>query len=99
MPAVVRLGDICTGHDCFPPRNCISGSPNVYVNNLAAHRVSDVWAVHACTHPDMPHGMHDSTQATGSSRVFANNLALARIGDSVACGSSNATGSPNVYAG
>ena len=32
MPAVTRKGDICTGHECFPPRSSTSGSPNVFVN-------------------------------------------------------------------
>lgn len=98
MPAVVRLGDTCTGHDCFPPRECISGSDNVFANNLPAHRVNDTWSVHTCTHPGVPHGQHDSIQATGSNTVFVNGRAWARVGDSVACGSSNATGSPNVFA-
>lgn len=97
MPQVVRLGDICSGHECFPPRENISGSPNVFVNDSPAHRVNDSWASHGCTHPGKPHGEHDSIQATGSPSVYANGQALARVGDSVACGSTNATGSPNVY--
>lgn len=99
MPPVARLTDICTGHECFPPRASSAGSPNVFVNNLAAHRQSDAWSVHCCTHPDQPHGCHASILASGSSTVFANGLQLGRIGDPVECGSSVATGSGNVFAG
>ena len=42
---------------------------------------------------------HSSVQATGSRTVIYNGLSLARIGDSIACGSSNATGSHNHIAG
>ena len=48
MPGVVRLGDICTGHGCFPPRSNVSASGNVIVNGLGAHRVGDNWASHCC---------------------------------------------------
>jgi uncharacterized Zn-binding protein involved in type VI secretion len=92
--AVVRLGDQCTGHGCFPPRVCISASNNVIVNGIGAHRVGDSWAVHCC-------GIvcHGGNQANGSSTVFVNGQKLARIGDSISCGSKNAQGSPNVFAG
>ena len=93
MPAAARLGDLCTGHDCHPPRPNVSGSPNVFSNGLPAHRVTDAWAVHACGSD-----AHASIQATGSPNVFVNGLPLARIGDAVACGSAVATGSPNVFA-
>lgn len=99
MPAVTRLGDICTGHECFPPRHSTSGSPNVFVNGIPAHRQGDSWAVHTCTHPDVPHGSHGSNLASGSKTVYANGKQLGRIDDPVSCGSSVATGSKNVFAG
>lgn len=42
---------------------------------------------------------HGSTMASGSSTVFVNGKPLSRIGDQVACGSSSAQGSPDVFAG
>lgn len=99
MPPVVRLGDTCTGHECFPPRANFSGSPNVFVNGRPVHRVGDSWDIHTCTHDNVPHGSHGGVQASGSSKVFVNGRAIARIGDSVSCGSLCATGSNNVYAG
>ena len=94
MPPVVRLGDICTGHGCYPPRPNDQGSPDVFVNGIPVHRTSDHWSVHCCPPP-----CHDSNLAAGSSTVFANGLGVARIGDPVACGSSCAQGSGNVIAG
>ena len=99
MPAVTRLGDTCTGHDCFPPRNSTGGSGNVFVNGMSAHRQGDSWDTHCCTHPKMPHGCHSSNLAAGSSSVYVNGKQLGRVGDPVACGSSVATGSGNVFAG
>jgi len=95
MPGVVRLTDICSGHGCWPSRANSSASTDVFVNGLGAHRVGDGWAAHTCI--EIPE-THASSQATGSPTVFVNNRALARIGDSIACGSSNATGSGDVYA-
>lgn len=97
MPKAVRLGDICTGHDCFPPRKSTSGSPNVLINYKNAHRVGDSWEVHTCTHPDIPHGSHSGIMASGSPNVFVNNLPLARVGDNISCGSTASTGSHNVF--
>lgn len=95
MAAVVRLGDMCTGHSTFPPRPSTSGSPNVFINGIPAHRVGDSWAAHCAPRK----GCHGSSQATGSPSVFINNIALARVGDQIACGSFNAAGSPDVFSG
>ena len=93
MPSVTRLGDICTGHGCFPPRPSDSASPNVFINGIALHRQSDSWSVHCC-------GVcHGSVLASGSSTVYVNNLQAGRVGDPVACGSSVAQGSENVFFG
>lgn len=93
MSAVVRLGDLCTGHGCFPSRPNVAASGDVFVNGRGAHRVGDAWAAHCC-------GVcHASVLAAGSGTVFVNGLALARIGDPVACGSACLTGSGDVFAG
>lgn len=99
MPACLRLGDTCTGHDCFPPRQNTSGSPNVFINSLPAHRKGDSWAVHECTHDPKIHGSHSGSLSSGSSSVFVNNKNLGRIGDAISCGSSASSGSDNVFAG
>ena len=89
LPAV-RLGDVCSGHSCWPPRPNTQGSPNVYVNKLPWHRVGDAWATHCC-------GLscHDSVLATGSPTVRVNGIPAGRITSRVACGSVAVTGSPD----
>lgn len=94
MPSVVRLGDVCTGHGCFPSRPNVEASDNVFVNQLGAHRVGDAWDSHCCGP-----SCHSSTQSSGSSTVFVNGKPLARVGDTIACGSTNQQGSDNVFAG
>lgn len=91
MPGAVRLGDTCTGHGPFPPRANVAASADVIINGKGAHRVGDAWAVH-CS----PTSCHGGSEAAGSSNVFVNGQPLARIGDAIDCGSSCATGSPNV---
>lgn len=51
MPAACRLGDMSAGH-CFFPRPNSEGSPNVFINGIAAHRVGDYWPVHSCLSGD-----------------------------------------------
>lgn len=94
MPPVCRKGDVCTGHADWPSRPNDQGSPNVFVNGIPAHRKTDHWITHCNSVP----ACHDSTASKGSSNVFVNGLDIMRIGDPVACGSSVATGSPNVFA-
>lgn len=96
MPAVGFLGNICTGHDCYPPRRSIEASPNVFINGKAMIRVGDAWEVHDCIDGEGSHGGH---LATGSSTVFVNGKPVGRIGDMVDCGSAVAEGSPNMFIG
>ncbi|NCC97882.1 MAG: hypothetical protein EOM02_13720 [Synergistales bacterium] len=60
------------------------------------HRQGDGWAEHCC--PEIPE-CHGSVLSGGSSTVFVNGKPAGRIGDSVACGSTVATGSPDVFCG
>ncbi|MBT4131869.1 MAG: PaaR repeat-containing protein [Gammaproteobacteria bacterium] len=92
MPAAARLGDLCTGHGCWPARPNIEASPDVFIDGIAAHRQGDGWATHVCP-PSPPHG---GTTSSGSPTVFVNGSPKARVGDPVSCGSSIADGSPTV---
>ena len=57
MPLVTRLGDMGTGHDCFPARNNDQASSNVIAEGIGVHRQGDHWVTHCCTcPPDYPHG-------------------------------------------
>lgn len=93
MPEVTRLGDLCTGHGCWPPRPNDEASPDVFTNGIRTHRETDHWPVHCCG------SCHDGNLEKGSRTVFVNGLPIARIGDPVDCGSHVAEGSPNVFAG
>lgn len=97
MPAVVRLGDISTGHaHCYPARPNTQASDNVIVNDRGVHRLGDAWAIHgAC----VAHSPHSGSANSGSNTVFVNGKPICRIGDSISCGDSMATGSNNVLAG
>ncbi len=92
MPAAHRLGDVCTGHGCFPSRANTAGSPDVFVNGRPWHRVGDGWAEHCCGG-----NCHVGTLAAGSPTVYANGKAAGRVGDPVTCGSTAASGSPDVF--
>ena len=94
MPAVTRLGDVCTGHGCYPPRVNDEASTNVFVNGIGVHREGDHWVTHTCGD-----NTHDGILETGSSTVFVNGIPAARIGDPISCGSLSAQGSPSVFFG
>lgn len=95
MPGVTRLGDACTGHGAFPPRNNIEASANVIVNGKGAVRKGDAWDTH-CNGVPVCHG---GVAASGSGTVKVNGRDLIRIDDPVDCGSSVAGGSGDVFAG
>jgi uncharacterized Zn-binding protein involved in type VI secretion len=94
MPAITRLGvDPSAGH-CWPSRPTDSGSPNVFINGIAANRITDHYPTHCCCKT-----CHDGVASVGSGSVFINGLAVHRIGDAISCGDVSASGSPNVFAG
>lgn len=94
MSAVTRLGDVCSGHDCYEPRVCIEASTNVFINGLGVTRAGDKWETHCCGP-----SCHDTVGLVGSSKVFVNGRAVMRIGDELECGSVSAQGSPNTFFG
>ncbi len=94
MPAA-RFADLCTGHGCYPPRPNIQGSPDVFINDRAAHRQTDAWAPHCCP----KRGCHGAVTVSGSATVSVNDLEAARIKDPVSCGSVIMTGSTDVIIG
>ena len=74
----------------------VSGSPNVFVNNLMALRVGDPGVHAACCGPNT------WTAAAGSGTVMINNKPAHRLGDAdTHCGGSGnlIMGSPNVITG
>lgn len=91
---VSRITDICSGHGGFPPRECLTGSLDVFVNNLGAASIGDTYNVH-CDDDSC----HMGTIVGSSPSVFVNGKGLTRVGDMINCGSTVLTGSNNVFAG
>ena len=92
MPKVVRLGDLCSGHGCYPPRGNCTASPNVFTNNIRQHRLTDQWPPHCCS------VCHPGVTVEGSPNVFVNMLPIARQFDAIDCGSVCNQHSPDVIA-
>ncbi|RPE72535.1 putative Zn-binding protein involved in type VI secretion [Tibeticola sediminis] len=92
---VVRLGDHCSGHGCFPSRQNAAASPNVLVNGRGWHRLGDGWSAHGCARCPA----HGGSAATGSDTVYVNGRPACRIGDAVSCGSTMVEGSGDVICG
>lgn len=95
MPAVTRVGDADVAH-CSGMVRAV-GSPNVFVNNIAVSRQSDVNTTHLL--PGAPCPAHAAPIAAGSPIVKVNNLGCGRIGDAISGCTAVAAGSPNVFAG
>jgi uncharacterized Zn-binding protein involved in type VI secretion len=94
MPAIVKLGNICSGHNGFPPRPNVGASGDIFMENLGTVRVGDPFAVHC--KPSF--GCHSGVEASGSPNVYANNRPVARVGDAISCGSVCAQGASTVFA-
>jgi len=95
MAKAARLGDIGSGHGCFPPTPVTSGSGNVSTNGMPSARQGDPLAAHGC--PKCP--PHGRSIAGGSGSVFINGKPAARAGDGISCGGSVAAGSGDVLIG
>ncbi len=91
--AAARLGDMCSGHGCFPPRPAISASSDTFIDGIPALRVGDKYDQHTCS------TTHDGAVLVGSSTTFINGSMAARVGDSLDCGSTIAVGSPSTFMG
>lgn len=94
MPAVSRLGDMASGHGCFPPSPSTSGSESVFVNDIPALRQNDAVAPHGCSKCPP----HPRSVAQGSGTVFVNGRPIARLGDGIDCGGAMSAASGNVFA-
>ncbi|EIA1769887.1 type VI secretion system PAAR protein [Vibrio parahaemolyticus] len=82
MSKGVKVGDIGTDHDGFPPTPVTAGSPDVKFDGQPAARVGDPLAPH-----DKPkHPPHGRTIASGSSTVKINGKPAAITGGAISCG-------------
>ena len=98
MPAVIRLGDMSTGHGCFPPTPLVvTPVSKTFFNGILAGVVSG-----ACQHDTHSCGIVVHPQSTrnpssGSSKTFIEGSPAARIGDNITCGDACGEGSPNSF--
>ena len=95
MPAVTRIGDADVAH-CSGMTRAV-GSGNVFANNTAISRQTDVNTGHLLP-GGRSCGSHAAPITTGSPTVFVNNLGCGRVGDAITACTSVAAGSPNVFA-
>jgi len=93
MPQAVRIQDICTGHDCHPPRPVVECSTNVFIEKRGAVNASHMWSIHGCEGE-----AHPGTGA-GTSTVNINGAPAMRVGDPLNCGSFCMTGANTVFIG
>lgn len=98
MPAVVRLGDLSTGHGCFPPTTLVvTSSTKSYINGklIGLQDNMSQFSTHVC-------GNNTHLQITryisaGSPKSFIEGKPIARIGDDIGCGDACGEGSPNSF--
>ena len=96
MPGIVRVGDKCTGHGCWPPRPAIQGSPSVFVNQKAVVRQGDKYAIH-CKECSDKRPCHDGAVIKASSNIFINGIEAVRVGDPLNCGSAASNASTDTF--
>ena len=97
MPKACRTTDSISVHECGTVPTANSSSADVFIEGLAAHRVTDT----NTSHPSVPAPdctLHVTTLSSGSPDVFVNGLALARVGDAYGCGITLTSGASTVSA-
>jgi uncharacterized Zn-binding protein involved in type VI secretion len=101
MPGIVRIGDMSTGHGCFPPTPLIASPVSkTYVQGARVGVVSPnaYHATHSCgttVHPQPAARAY----VGGSSNTFIEGFPAIRIGDNIACGDAVGQGSSNTFIG
>lgn len=94
MTGAVRLGDLGSGHGCFPPHNVIQGNPKVLIDGIPASTIGDALVPHCCGPV-----CHPGFISSGEQKVLVGGRPLAKIGDFVSCGSILVSGSLKVIVG
>jgi uncharacterized Zn-binding protein involved in type VI secretion len=96
MPAVSRLGDISTGHGCFPPTPLVNTPVGkTFFNGILACVVGSQHATHVCgivVHPTPARPV-----VSGASKTFIEGSPASRVGDPIGCGDTCGQGSSNSF--
>lgn len=95
--SAIRLGvDPSIGHGCFGPTVAVTASIDIYVDQIAAVRLTDMYAPHCCPPPV---GCHVPSVARGSRTTYYNMLARHKQGDPLTCGDTSGIGSLTTFTG
>lgn len=98
MPAVIRLGDLSTGHGCFAPTPLVKTKVSkTFVNGILPGVIDELcqYEDHCCgpnCHTDV-----ERSPSVGSTKTYFEGSPVARIGDNIACGDACAEGSFNTF--
>jgi uncharacterized Zn-binding protein involved in type VI secretion len=96
MPAASRLGDLSTGHGCFPPTAITTDvcSKTTIEGPKAAH-VGSKHATHAC--PPVVHPTSARPITSGAPKTTIEGSPAARIGDPIGCGDAVGQGASKTF--
>lgn len=98
MPAISRLGDMSTGHGCFPPTALVQTPvTKTFFNGIKASVIDSTCqhAPHVCG--ITTHAGTTRAPSSGASKTFIEGKPAARIGDNIVCGDAIAEGSTNSF--
>lgn len=99
MSAIARLGDMSTGHGCFPPTAMVKTPvTKTYVNGILAG-VSDPscqFATHVCGTTTHPQSERYPIPAAGC-KTYIEGYPIAVIGNDLNCGDAIGEGSANTF--
>lgn len=82
MSGIIRNIDVCSGHDCFPPRLPITWATTVKIENCPVERFGDILEIHCC-----PDGSCHAGIYIGTNEVKIDGRAIQKEGDPITCGS------------
>lgn len=98
MPAVVRLGDMSTGHACYAPTQLVqTAATKSYINGVLVGLTdpNSQFASHVCGKTTHPQNQRYITG--GASKSFIEGKPIARIGDDISCGDACGQGSSDSF--
>jgi uncharacterized Zn-binding protein involved in type VI secretion len=91
---VVRLNDLCSGHDDYPPRKSVECSPDVMFEGDWVVRYGDKLESHCNTAGSCHDGVH-----IGQHDTIVNGKSIQVGGDPISCGSVCDTAASNSISG
>ena len=98
MPAVARIGDLSTGHGCFPPSPMKTTLvKKTYINGKLPGVVDPECQFESHTCVLITHSQAERYPTNGTSKTKIEGYYIARIADDLACGDVIGQGSFNTF--